>query len=115
MKRTILIALAGIMMFAFTQCGGGSKAKGSKEFQDNMELYKQLEKAIKDTKTCDELGETVLGVLLMGFANNKDYADDEKMTEAEKEELEKYGEKFEEIFKKQADKLGCEEDDLKLF
>lgn len=117
MKRTILIALAGIMLFAFSQCGGngGSKvAKGTKEFQDNMELYKQMEKAIKDTKTCDELGEAVLGVLLMGLANENDYADEEKMTEAEKEELEKYGDKFEEIFKKQADKLGCEEDDLKL-
>ena len=32
-----------------------------------------------------------------------------------KAELEKYGESFEELFKKQADKLGCEEDDFKLF
>lgn len=118
MKKTLIIALAGMMLFAFTQCGGngGAKvAKGSKEFQDNMELYKKVEKSVKEAKTCDELGEMVLNVLFMGLANNKNYAEDEKMTEAEKAELEKYGEKFEEIFKKQAEKLGCEEDDFKLF
>ena len=118
MKKTLIIALAGIMLFAFSQCGGngGTKvAKGSKEFQDNMELYQKIEKAIKDTKTGEELSEAVLGVLFMGLANDKNYADDEKMTEAEKAELEKYGEKFEELFQKQAEKLGCEEDDLKLF
>ena len=115
MKKAFIIALAGIMMFAFTQCGGGGTTKGSKEFQDNMELYKKIEKSVKEAKTCDELGEMVLGMLFMGLANDKDYAEDEKMTEAEKAELEKYGEKFEEIFQKQAEKLGCEEDDFKLF
>lgn len=113
MKKTLIIALAGILMFAFTQCGGGS-TKGSKEFQDNMELYKEIEKSVKEAKTCDELGEMVLGVLFMSLSD-KDYAEEEKMTEAEKAELEKYGEKFEEIFKKQAEKLGCKEDDFKLF
>ena len=119
MKKTFLIALAGMMLFAFTQCGGGNGgttvSKGSQEFKDNMELYKKIEKTIKDTKTCEELSEAVLGVLFMGLANDKEYADDEKMTEEEKAELEKYGEKFEELFQKQAEKLGCEEDDLKLF
>lgn len=121
MKKTLIIALAGMMLFAFTQCGGnggnagGKVAKGSQEFQDNMEQYKKVEEAIKNAKTCDELGETLLGMLFMGLADDKDYAEEDRMTEAEKAELEKYGEKFEEIFKKQADKLGCEEDDFKLF
>lgn len=117
MKKTFIIALAGMMLFAFTQCGGNGGAtvtKGSKEFQDNMELYKKVEKSIKEAKTCDELGDLIFGMLFMGLSD-KDYADDEKMTEAEKAELEKYGEKFEEIFQKQADKLGCEDDDFKLF
>ncbi len=113
MKKTIIIALAGIMMFAFTQCGGG--VSGSKEYQDNMKMYKEVEKTIKNAKTCDELGEALMGMLLMGLADNNEYADNEKMTEAEKAELDKYGESFEELFKKQADKLGCEEDDFKLF
>ena len=60
MKKTLLIALAGMMLFAFTQCGGKGTPKGSKEFQDNMELYNRIEKTVKDAKTCDELQEAVL-------------------------------------------------------
>lgn len=118
MKKTLILALAGMLLFAFTQCGGngGAKvAKGSKQFQDNMEQYKKVEQAIKDAKTCDELGETLLGLFFMSLADDDDYAEEERMTEAEKAELEKYGEKFEELFHNKADKLGCEEDDFKLF
>ena len=113
MKKAIIIALAGIMMFAFTQCGGG--VSGSKEYQDNMKMYKEIEKTIKNAKTCDELSDALMGMLLMGLADNNEYAENEKMTEAEKAELDKYGESFEELFKKQSEKLGCEEDDFKLF
>jgi hypothetical protein len=113
MKKTIIIALAGIMMFAFTQCGGG--VSGSKEYQDNMKMYKEVEKTIKNAKTCDELSAALMGMLFMGLADDNEYADNEKMTETEKAELDKYGESFEELFKKQADKLGCKEDDFKLF
>ena len=114
MKKTLIIALAATMMLAFTQCGGGG-TKGSKEFQDNMELCKEIEKTIKNAKTCDELGEAITMVFAMAFGNGKDYAEDEKMTEAEEDELDKYGEKFKDLFEKQADKLGCEEKDFKLF
>jgi hypothetical protein len=114
MKKTIIIALAGIMMFAFTQCGGGS-VSGSKEYQDNMKMYKEVEKTIKNAKTCDELSDAIMSMLFIGLADNNEYAENEKMTEAEKAELDKYGESFEELFKKQAEKLGCEEDDFKLF
>ena len=114
MKKTLIIALAGIVMFAFTQCGGGATS-GSKEYQDSMKMYKEIEKTIKDAKTCDELIDALMGMLLMGLADNNEYAENEKMTEAEKAELEKYGESFEELFKKQSEKLGCEEDDFKLF
>ena len=107
MKKTLTIALAGMMLFAFTQCGGGTK-KGSKEFQDNMELYDKIEKTVKDAKTCDELQEAVLGVLFMGIAKDKSYAEDEKMTEAEKAELEKLGEKLQKVMEDKAEKLGCE-------
>ena len=114
MKKTLIIALAGIFMFAFTQCGGGASS-GSKEYQDTMKMYKEVEKTIKDAKTCDELSDALMGMLLMGLADNNEYAENEKMTEAEKAELDKYGESFEELFKKQSEKLGCEEDDFKLF
>jgi hypothetical protein len=115
MKKTLIVALAGIMMFAFTQCGGGGSVSGSKEYQDNMKMYKEVEKTIKNAKTCDELSDAIMSMLLMGLADNNEYADNEKMTEAEKAELEKFGESFEELFQKQSEKLGCEEDDFKLF
>lgn len=106
MKKTLLIALAGMMLFAFTQCGGGTK-KGSKEFQDNMELYNKIEKTVKDAKTCEDLQEAVLGMLVMGMAN-KSYAEDEKITETEKAELEKLGDKLQNVIEDCAKKLGCE-------
>lgn len=108
MKKTLLIALAGMMLFAFTQCGGGTK-KGSKEFQDNMELYNKIEKSVKDAKTCEELQEAVLGMLVIGMANNKTYTDEEKMTEAEKAELDKLGAKLKKVMEDSATKLGCDE------
>ena len=113
MKKTLMIALAGMMLFAFTQCGG--EVSGSKEYQDNMEMYKEFEKTVKNAKTCDELGEALTSLFLTGLANNKEYADNEKMTADEKDKLDKYSESFEELFQKQSEKLGCEEDDLELF
>ena len=112
MKKTFLIALAGIMMFAFTQCGGGKDSKttkGSKEYQETMEMYEKLEKAVKDANTCDELQEAALGVLFSGLAS-KDYADEEKMTEQEEVKLEEYIEKLSDVVEKKAEKLGCDDD-----
>ena len=109
MKKTLLIALAGMMLFAFTQCGGKGTPKGSKEFQDNMELYNRIEKTVKDAKTCDELQEAVLGMLFVGLAKDKSYAEDEKMTEAEKAELDKLGEKLQKVMEDSAKKLGCDD------
>ena len=118
MKKTLMIALAGMMLFAFTQCGsndGGKVAKGSKEYQDNVELYNQIEKAIKNAKTCDELSDAILTTFLAGLTKDKTYTEEEKMTEEEAAELEKLGDNFKELFEKQAEKLGCEDDDFKLF
>ena len=75
-----------------------------------MELYNRIEKTVKDAKTCDELQEAVLGMLFMGLANDKSYADDEKMTEAEKAELDKLGEKLQETMEERVKKLGCEDE-----
>lgn len=107
MKKTLTIALAGMMLFAFTQCGGNSK--GSKEFQDSKELLNKLETAVKDAKTCDELKEAALGLLFSGLAAPT-YTDEEKMTESEKEEIEKLGKKLEEVMESKVEKLGCDDD-----
>jgi len=108
MKKTLIIALAGIMMFAFTQCGGGA-TKGSKEYQESKELYEKLETAVNDAKTCDELQEAALGLLFSGLAS-KSYTDEEKMTEQEKKKLEEYIEKIEKIIEKKSEKFGCDDE-----
>ena len=110
MKKTLLIALAGMMLFAFTQCGGkGTKAKGSKEFQETMELYEKLEKAVNNAKTCDELQEAALSLLFSGLAS-KEYADEEKMTEQEEEKLDDYIDVLGEIIEAKSEKLGCDDE-----
>ena len=105
MKKTLIIALAGFMMFAFSQCGGN---KGSKEFQDSKALLEKLEKAVNDSKTCEELEDAALTVLFSGLAM-EEYAEEDKMTEAEKTEIEKLGEKFEKVMEAKVAELGCEE------
>lgn len=109
MKKVLLFALAGIMMLAFTQCGG---SKGSKEFQDNKELMTNLEKAVKQAKTCDELQTAVFTVAMSALANaDKEYADNEKMTDKEKETVEKLGKEIEDLMTKKGEELGCKDDD----
>jgi len=107
MKKTLMIALAGMMLFAFTQCGGN---KGSKEFQDNKALSEKFEKAINDAQTCDELQDAVLEVLISGMAV-EEYAEEDKMTEAEQAEMEKLGEKLEKLMEAKVARLGCEDEE----
>ena len=102
-----MIALAGMMLFAFTQCGGN---KGSKEFQDNKALSEKFEKAINDAQTCDELQDAVLEVLISGMAV-EEYAEEDKMTEAEQAEMEKLGEKLEKLMEEKVAKLGCDDEE----
>lgn len=119
MKKTLLIALAGMMMFAFTQCGGNGNAntgsvKGTKQFTETKKMYDELEKMIKDAKSCDELQEAafglVMGSLASGLGDSK-YADDEKMTEKEQEKIEEIAENLLKDAEKKAEKLGCDLDD----
>ena len=107
MKKTLMIALAGMMLFAFTQCGGN---KGSKEFQDNKALSEKFEKAINEAQTCDELQDAVLEVLISGMTV-EEYAEEDKMTEAEQAEMEKLGEKLEKLMEEKVAKLGCDDEE----
>lgn len=107
MKKTLIIALAGIMMFAFTQCGG---SKGSKEYVETRELYQIIEKMVDDATTCDELQEAVFTLIFSGLASD-DYTDEEKMTEAEEAKLEEYLEKIGQRVEKKSAQFGCDEED----
>ena len=126
MKKTLIIALAGMMMFAFTQCGGNGKEKetkheqpveeativeGSQEFLDNMELLNQMEKSIKDAQTCEELQGAVLGMFGMAMANSqKEYSEQEAITEEEQEKLDDLGDELQELIESKVEELGCEEE-----
>lgn len=110
MKKVLLFALVGVMMLAFTQCGG---SKGSKEFQDNKEMVTNLEKAIKEAKTCEELQGAVWSVALSALAKaDTEYAENEKMTESEEQALEKLSKEVEDLMTKKSEELGCKDDDM---
>lgn len=126
MKKAFLIALAGMMLFAFTQCGSNNskesknekakvEAKGTQEFQDNMELFNKIEKSIKDAQNCDELKEAVYGMIGMALASaQQEYSDEEKITEEETEKLEKIGEELQTLVESKMEELGCEKESYSL-
>ena len=104
MKKLLFIALSGMMLFAFTQCGGN---KGSKEYQDGLNIYEQTEKSIKAANTCEELEQAVKDMFKMALAAEQKYAEGETATEKEKAELNQFGDKLRELYKEKSEKLGC--------
>ena len=125
MKKTLIFALAGMMLFAFTQCGGNKNENGkedkaktetkstkaSKQFAEMKEAYDEIEKMIKDTKDCEELKEAAFAVALGALAvelGGEDYAAEEKMTEKEKEQFNKIIEDLSNKAQKKAEQLGCD-------
>ena len=116
MKKTLIIALAGMMLFAFTQCGGngnGNEAKtvkGSLEYKDSKKMLQEFEKLVKDANTCDELQEAAIGLLFSGLASNE-YAEEEKMTEEEEKKLDEYMDEIGNVIEKKSKELGCDEED----
>ena len=59
---------------------------------------------------CEELEDAALAVLFSGLAMEK-YAEEDKMTEAEKEEIEKLGQKLEKIMEDKVAALGCDDEE----
>ena len=124
MKKTLIIALAGMMLFAFTQCGGGKNenkedkaktetksAKASKQFTEMKEAYDEIEKMINDTKDCEELKEAAFAVALGALAielGGDEYTAEDKMTEKEKAQFNKIIEDRSDKTQKKAEQLGCD-------
>ena len=112
MKKTLIIALAGMMLFAFTRCG--ESTKGTKQFIEAKEYYNGLEKIIKDASTCEELQDVAIGLLIGRVENavgGKQYTEDEKMTEKESEQLIQFAEKLLEEAYNKGKNMGCDFDD----
>jgi len=104
MKKLLFIAIAGMMLFAFTQCGGN---KGSKEYQDGKEIYEKVEKSMKAANTCEELEKAVNDMIDMALATGQKYAEEEKATEEEEAELNQLGDKLRDLYREKSEKLGC--------
>jgi len=105
MKKLLFVALSGMMLLTFTQCGGG---KGSKEYQEGLSIYEQTEKSIKAANTCEELGQAVKDMFEMALTTEQKYAEGEKATEKEKTELNQFGDKLRDLYKDKAQELGCD-------
>ena len=135
MKKTLLIALAGLMMFAFTQCGNSGNDKtneskneatkveetstqgGSKQFTEMKSAYDEIGKMIDDCTTCEELEEAsfalALGSLAISLGGDQ-YAAEEKMTEKEQKKLEEFIQDLTKKAEKKSEKLGCEKKEYSL-
>ena len=106
MKKTLLIALAGIMLLAFTQCGSESK-----EFKDSMALMEKMQKAIKEAGSCDDMQAAIFNIAMDAYYNEYYYADDEKLTSDEEAKLEELSKKLDELYTQKAKELGCEDEE----
>ena len=111
MKKSLLIALVGIVFFALASCGE-SKPKESKEFSDAKAYIEKYVKAFTDATSCDEIEslseqmETEAWTLA-----SQNYEENEKMTEVEEKTLTKIAENWVEVIQKKVDELGCEDVD----
>lgn len=137
MKKTILIALAGMMLFAFTQCGNSNTTKtegenqentvkvdepaatelqkldvtGSDEFVDTYNMLYDLTKAVCEAKNCDDIEGAYMTAFFSALANAKEYAEDQKMTEEEQTKLNEISEEYEKLISQKTEEFGCEEEE----
>ena len=107
MKKTLLVILAGLLLFSFTQC---STLKASKEYKDFSNLLKQTENAINEASDCDELESTVLN-LAIGVMAMDEYTGKDKMSDKEEAKLMKYTDKVQLLYDNKAAAFGCEDED----
>ena len=115
MKKTLLFALAGIMLLAFTQCGNNDKkTTGSKQYQDLKKGHEEIAKIIEDASDCDELQSALFGLLAL-YLQDQEYKEDEQMTADEESEIAKLSDEISKLYDEKAEEFGgCkdESDDL---
>ena len=89
MKKSLLVALVGILFFALTSCGDSTKAnQDSKEFAAAKAYIEKYDKAFQDAQSCDELENIMVQMEEEAYAiDSENFAEDERITEAEEEAL----------------------------
>lgn len=113
MKKSFLIALAGILFFALTSCGDSTKSKGeSKEFAEAKAFIQKYDKAFQDAQSCEELEELMEKMEDDAWSLNSDsYEEADRITDAEETELQKLAMSWIETISKKVVELGCEEEE----
>ena len=110
MKKTMFIALVGMMAFTFAQCDNSKKHEGSKEYRDAYNLLKEFEIAINKANNCDELTDNMLIFMQKTTALSKtDYKGD-TLTKTESEQLTKISERLVNAANKKYEMFGCEDE-----
>ena len=106
MKKTILLALMGFMLFAFTQCGSGE----SKEFKDFQKALNEFESQVNKAKSCDDLIAAEVAFGKCQWANT-DYDEKDQMTEDETTKAKEMLKKAQKLADDREDEL-CDLSDL---
>ena len=104
MRKSLLFALTGALLFALVSCG----TKESKQFKATKAGLENIQQKMDAVTSCEDLDMLGLELLSIGF-NEDNYADNEKMTA---EEMEKINELMDAFSKKAVGKsadLGCNE------
>ena len=96
MKKTLIYALVALFMVAFASCD----KKETKQFLDQKDIIKEIETLIDEAETCDDLSYAAFGFLALAV-DDTEYAEDEKITSDEEQEIEKL---LEELSKKMEEK-----------
>lgn len=100
-----MFALAGVAMFALTQC----TSSGSQEFRDGSKLIDDVENSIKKASNCDELQAAAVEMVTKATEMDKNkYSEDQKMTEEEEAQLNGRMESLDKVFTDKAKELKCE-------
>ena len=96
MKKALIYALVVFLMVAFASCD----KKETKQFLDQKALVEEIATLIDEAESCDDLSFAAFGFLALEV-DDTEYAEDEKMTSAEEQQIEKM---VEELSKKMEDK-----------
>ena len=116
MKKTLMIALAGMMLFAFTQCGNDSKdskkdgestetqVSGSKEYQNYVKYIDEATKVLKNAKDCDKYEKDLVQ---LEKKYDKEFDKKDQMTKDEESKAEEMLRGFEELSIKTRERLEC--------
>ena len=108
MKKTMIFALVATLMFAFASCGNSQKE--SKQFADQKQKVQEIENMVKEAETCDDLTLAAFGFLALA-SDDTEYTEEEKMTSAEEQEIEKLFEELSNTMGSKAVELGCDKEE----